>query len=80
MKIQKRRLFNDQEIRVIAQSYIKTHGTVKSVSEIFNVSKSTIYRCITIYIEKIDIDLYIECKKIREWNRIKSKFSKNLWK
>lgn len=63
-----RRLFNNNEVKVISELYSDNHGTLKSLSDKFGVSKSTIYRCITIYIENVDLDLYNKCKIVRERN------------
>lgn len=70
------RLFNDTEVILIAKLYIENYGTIERIANKLCTSKSTIYRCITIYIKDVDYKLYNECKNVRECNKLNSRFKR----
>ena len=51
-----------------AKYILKNKGTVRSLSQIFNVSKSTVHYDLSLRLKKIDFDCYKKVRKILDTN------------
>ncbi len=63
----------DEQIQIrvlsVAESILRSRGTVRSIALLFGVSKSTIHKDLTERLLELDTDLYEEVRKLLEYNK-----------
>ena len=56
-------------VLAIAEVYLQTKGTVRSVAHFFAVSKSTVHKDLTERLSEIDYAMFVKVRKLLEYNK-----------
>lgn len=64
----RRKRYNNNEIKTVMQHLIDTKGTIQSTAEYFDLYNTTVYRMIE-RLSKIDVDLYNNVTNLMNTNK-----------
>lgn len=66
----------DERAKLFANYMVEHKASIRELSRVYGVSKSSVYDTVTKHLKEVDHNLWIKCKKVLHDNKIKSQTKK----